>query len=65
MFMQAGRGVKANQLGVQPFPAPEVPTKGIDDAQAPFAAVWHFKHDGGTTPNKVTDFLPASLVAWV
>jgi hypothetical protein len=40
-------------LGVRPFPKPELPSKPVSDAQSVLHAVWHFEHDAATDPARV------------
>lgn len=54
MFMQAAKRVPASRLAVRPFPAPQ-PPKDPKPEQIPFTPIWHFKHDAGASPAKVTE----------
>lgn len=55
MFSQAGSSAKLADLGVVPFPKPVIPKGKIDDDDAVKRAVWHFDHDAGATPNRITN----------
>lgn len=55
MFSQAGTSVPLSDQSVVPFPKPAIPKGKIDDDDAVRQPIWHFDHDAGATPNRITN----------